>query len=1184
MPTSTRIKSTRSIALINKLIASSVFILIGSGLFGQPNKRTNHWLFSYNVYLDFSSGYPVERTGCAVDSIAWGSTSSISDTNGNLLFYADGWEVYNKNHQQMAETATPYDGNGTQSALSLPKPGSDSLFYVFTANMGDYVYNQPLNVYHTIDMSLNNGLGGLIDTDTLPGAWDAAEQLSASYFDDKSGYWILMRKYQEDKFAAYRVTNQGVDPNPVLSEAPHRYHTNSNDQGFLKVAYNKKYLVFLYTVWDATSSEIDICRFNNQTGEIEFLYSFALNEIFLGTTYYRTYNGDFSPDSRYLYVGGYLPFYNLAHIFQFDMKFVEDEAAFIASMIKIGEAPAINLQLAPDGKIYCFSSKLLGPADDIVSVINKPGKPGLACDFQPNAFATSIGDIQVPFVNFPPDFLFRFDFEGQCEGDVFSFDPWFFPEPVSYLWNFGDLASGTNNTSTLSHPAHVFSDGGTYKVAITVVYPDGRVEDTYREVDVDYLPEPDLGPDTLVCEGTPVTMNAGNEPGSYAWSNGTLGQTSITVVDTGIYWVDVTNAEGCRTRDSIHVGWYNQAVLNETNLVITPTSCGSSDGSITGLTIDGVVPVTWGWYDGMGNLLGNNLDISGLPVGNYFLHVTDDHGCVSISDSYTITDAGNILIDSVNFLPAHCQQNNGLIQVFANTASGVDYSYSIDDGNLWQDQPLFENLVSGSYLVRVKDNGACETVFDNNPVVIPEMEGPQASAVSTPETDNLSDGSINITAVVSSSDITYSIDNGTTIQVNDGMFTGLPAGLYTCLVQDDYGCDTTFIVEVEHRVSQIIEAIAGNGYTCIGNATTCPLLINNFMAVDSFHVTLVYDPALVECTGYFQIHPELEPGFQASLFPDLGEINLSWKGEQPVSLSDTTMVTLVFTAWGEGHPELNWLNDQGQSRFFDVSGHEINAHLQPGIIKVSSRPKILPPGTQLICAGESLMILPFVYDGTGEIRYEWITPNGDTDSTEMLWINNITPQQAGEYLITVTDTIDCQDTDTVLVIVSTGPPIAFSGYDTLFVEPGYILDAGNNAQNYWWNTGDTTAQIAINSIGQYLVLATSFENCKSTDSVYILWAGKSFFIPNAFTPNGDGLNDVFGVIPRLDYVNQFRFSIFNRWGQLIFDTSDLNQGWDGTIKGEACQAGVYVYRIVYQDFGMGTQESKVMEGTVMLVR
>jgi hypothetical protein len=53
---------------------------------------------------------------------------------------------------------------------------------------------------------------------------------------------------------------------------------------------------------------------------------------------------------------------------------------------------------------------------------------------------------------------------------------------------------------------------------------------------------------------------------------------------------------------------------------------------------------------------------------------------------------------------------------------------------------------------------------------------------------------------------------------------------------------------------------------------------------------------------------------------------------------------------------------------------------------------------------------------------------------------------------------------------------------------------------------------------------------------------------------------------------------------LLFESSDLNLGWDGTYQGEACQTGVYVYRIVYNDFGMGAQETKVMEGTVVLVR
>jgi len=1138
--------------------------------------QANIWLFGDYVGLDFNTGEPLIIP--YVNTQYFNASATMCDPSGNLLFTFNANIIRNKNGQIMQ------NGDGlighkvaSMGALIVQKPGSNNLYYLFTVpryTSYDGMY------YSVVNMNLDGGLGAVTNEKNIPleAAWDALEKLVAVKHENGTDIWIITRKFKDNCFASFLLTKDGIISQPILSPAKNSdfYEMVGN----MKVSHDKKHLVVAYTDGQgigALRQAYDICNFNSSTGVIDFLFTLTKND---GTTQkiFEPWAVEFSPDSKLLY----LTFFNeavgdLMELYQYDMQYYEDSLQLLQSEIKIATGPVNGLQLARDGKIYCTGN--FYDHYDYVSVIHEPWKRGTDCNFEPDAIYMGPDKVYLFLPNILLDYLYRFEWDAHCSGQPITFQPNFIPEPASILWSFGDFS-----TSYDLWPVHIYEHGGSYEVNVTVNYPNGRIEKTSRVIDIVESPHPDLGPDTLVCEGTPVTLSVAGEPGSYAWSNGTFGQPTITVLDTGYYWVNVTNAEGCRTRDSIHVGWYHKAVLNETNLVITPTSCGGSNGSITGLTIEGVIPVTWGWYDGNGNLLGNNLDIFGLPVGNYFLHVTDDHGCVSISDSYTITDAGNILIDSVNFLPAHCQQNNGLIQVFANTASGVDYSYSIDDGNLWQDQSLFENLVSGSYLVRVKDDGACETVFDNNPVVIQEMEGPQASAVSTPETDNLSDGSINITAVVSSSDITYSIDNGTTIQVNDGMFTGLPAGLYTCLVQDDYGCDTTFIVEVEHRVSQIIEAIAGNGYTCIGNATTCPLLINNFMAVDSFHVTLVYDPALVECTGYFQIHPELEPGFQASLFPDLGEINLSWKGEQPVSLSDTTMVTLVFTAWGEGHPELNWLNDQGQSRFFDVSGHEINAHLQPGIIKVSSRPKILPPGTQLICAGESLMILPFVYDGTGEIRYEWITPNGDTDSTEMLWINNITPQQAGEYLITVTDTIDCQDTDTVLVIVSTGPPIAFSGYDTLFVEPGYILDAGNTAQSYWWNTGDTTAQITIDSIGQYLVLATSFENCQSADSVYILWAGKSFFIPNAFTPNGDGLNDVFGVIPRLDYVNRFHISIYNRWGQMIFNTSDLNQGWDGTFKGEACQAGVYVYRIVYQNFGMGTQESKVMEGTVMLVR
>jgi gliding motility-associated-like protein len=240
--------------------------------------------------------------------------------------------------------------------------------------------------------------------------------------------------------------------------------------------------------------------------------------------------------------------------------------------------------------------------------------------------------------------------------------------------------------------------------------------------------------------------------------------------------------------------------------------------------------------------------------------------------------------------------------------------------------------------------------------------------------------------------------------------------------------------------------------------------------------------------------------------------------------------------------------------------------------------------TESVCVGDALSIEPIITGGNGAPTYLWTGPNSYSSTDSLLTIGSATSVQAGSYLLEVTDAMLCIKSQSVELEVLPMPTIAFSGYDTLFVEPGYLLDAGHAAQHYLWNTGATTEQISIDTTGLYSVEATSGQGCKNSDAVYILWAGKSFFIPNAFTPNGDGLNDVFGAIPRIDYVNQYRISIFNRWGQLLFESSDLHLGWDGTYQGEACPAGAYVYRIVYNDFGMGAQETKVMEGTVVLVR
>jgi gliding motility-associated-like protein len=99
------------------------------------------------------------------------------------------------------------------------------------------------------------------------------------------------------------------------------------------------------------------------------------------------------------------------------------------------------------------------------------------------------------------------------------------------------------------------------------------------------------------------------------------------------------------------------------------------------------------------------------------------------------------------------------------------------------------------------------------------------------------------------------------------------------------------------------------------------------------------------------------------------------------------------------------------------------------------------------------------------------------------------------------------------------------------------------------------------------------------DSVLVVVRGP---IPNAFTPNGDGLNDKFKIIGIPDEnITEYNFRIFNRWGQIVFETNDIDDAWDGTSKGEMCPAGVYVWEIFYKD----SKKTKVTnKGTVMLLR
>ena len=143
----------------------------------------------------------------------------------------------------------------------------------------------------------------------------------------------------------------------------------------------------------------------------------------------------------------------------------------------------------------------------------------------------------------------------------------------------------------------------------------------------------------------------------------------------------------------------------------------------------------------------------------------------------------------------------------------------------------------------------------------------------------------------------------------------------------------------------------------------------------------------------------------------------------------------------------------------------------------------------------------------------------------------------------------------------------------------------SNGQNltYDWSTGEETSSITIETEGDYALELTNEWNCKTTDEVvykdYCPW---TFYVPNTFTPNMDGLNDVFEV--KGSNVIDYEIFIFNRWGDIIYTAQSMNDHWDGTANGNDVQIDVYVYKIIYSFESLKGLESKQRVGTVSLIR
>lgn len=334
---------------MKKLLLLTFFIIASLSLYSQ--KEANVWYFGNNAGLDFNSGNPVALNDGLLRTDE--GCSSISDENGNLLFYSDGINVWTKNHELMrysnGSLANNLEGNpsSSQSGLIVPNPEDKNLYYIFTVGT-DFIGNLPYPdnpgfKFYTIDISKGNGGEIISGPINLSNGRDRewSEKVTAVQGKDCKEIWIL--SIVQDTFYAYKIDINGVDfTNPVTSSSSYFLR---DKRGYLKASPDGSKIALADFTNDGIGRLV-LYNFDNVTGKV------VSNGLILtdGPTDGSPYGVEFSQESTKLYASLYHENSNSFRIFQYNL--LDANIAQTKTQVHQEQGYRGALQLAPNGKIY----------------------------------------------------------------------------------------------------------------------------------------------------------------------------------------------------------------------------------------------------------------------------------------------------------------------------------------------------------------------------------------------------------------------------------------------------------------------------------------------------------------------------------------------------------------------------------------------------------------------------------------------------------------------------------------------------------------------------------------------------------------------------------------------------------------------------------------------------------------
>lgn len=432
-------------------------------------------------------------------------------------------------------------------------------------------------------------------------------------------------------------------------------------------------------------------------------------------------------------------------------------------------------------------------------------------------------------------------------------------------------------------------------------------------------------------------------------------------------------------------------------------------------------------------------------------------------------------------------------------------------------------------------------------------------------TNGLANGHAKIIAGGTALPFTYS-HNGTDWQVQDE-FTGLIAGTYTAWVMDANGCQAAQQFVIPNTVTGEVGVLAGNVENCISIPFEIPVMAYDFTNISSFTIQLTFDSTVLNFNSLTQVNKHLNDGsLEASLISP-GILQITFTAADSVTLlSEDLLFNLNFNGLITGNSVLQW--DWLQCVIYSAYGYEIPAIYTKGAVDIRPAPQVYTEGAGAYCENTPLLLEAGSLTGSS-LNYTWTSPGGITHNGSKWNLGPLDMADNGAFRLMASDSTKCSKTESIQVLVNPNPVIQFAEYDTLCLEQVVVLNPGSAFVSYAWQDGSIAPLMESIYEGLYWVMVTDTNGCRSSDSVMLVPCDiqrideLEIWLPNAFSPNGDGINDVFGAKYDSEVKITFQMLVFNKWGQQIFSSGDISKGWNGKFKGERCPPDLYTWVVTF---------------------